>query len=242
MQLFTTRLKGLRGRESQADFAARIGVSLATYGRYERGISTPDAETLLRISNVTGADIDWLLFGPGEGKAGPQDIPEAGNDDGSRGSDMAGEAGSDPPRVIELPEHGLVLVPMVEARLVAGCGCFERRGNAERQYAFRLDFLRRKGRVDAMVLMRVAGESMAPEIRDGDVVLIDQSQSRPRAGGIYAVGVEDLVYLKMIDSVPGKLVLSSFNKTFDSFELSVRGDDDGRVRVIGRVIWSCREW
>jgi Predicted transcriptional regulator len=44
--------------------------------------------------------------------------------------------------------------------------------------------------------MRVDGDSMSPEIRDGDVVLIDQSQSTPQPSKIFAVGVEDMIYSK----------------------------------------------
>ena len=67
----------------------------------------------------------------------------------------------------------LIMIPMVEARLSAGQGSLQTDGNSERSYAFRSDFLHRKGNPDNMVLMRVSGDSMQPEILNNDVVLLD---------------------------------------------------------------------
>ncbi len=147
-----------------------------------------------------------------------------------------------PAETMEASTHQIIMVPMVEARLSAGYGSFETDGTSERKYSFRSDFLRRKGNISEMVLMRVAGDSMSPAIEDGDVVLIDQSQIAPRAGDIYAVGVEDVVYLKRLNAQPGKIILSSFNPDYPPFEIDTRGDLESNVRIIGRVIWSCREW
>ncbi len=145
------------------------------------------------------------------------------------------------PDTVEAPTHQIIMIPMVEARLSAGHGSFETDGAAERKYSFRSDFLRRKGKISEMVLMRVAGDSMTPAIEDGDVVLLDQSQTAPKAGDIYAVGVEDMVYLKKINAEPGKIILSSFNKEYPPLEVDTRGDLVSNVRIIGRVIWLCRE-
>lgn len=237
MSLLKDRLKIVRGKRSQAEFAAEIGVSLATYSRYERGEGAPDAEALLKIHERTNADISWLLMGgfPSGGHLGARN-------DGEQGEDVENVVKAFRPQKIDAPDHEIVLVPMVEARLSAGHGSFETEGAGERQYSFRSDFLCRKGQIDKMVLMRVEGDSMSPDIRGNDVVLIDQSQTQPKAGNVYAVGIEDLVYLKMIDAAPGKLVLSSYNPAYEAFEIDTRGDLESNVRIIGRVVWSCREW
>lgn len=237
MSLLKDRLKSLRGKRSQAEFAAEIGVSLATYSRYERGENTPDAEALMKIHEATNADISWLLMGNASGAS-----RRGGWEEAAQAGAFEEVVKAVRPQTIDAPDHEIVLVPMVEARLSAGHGSFETQGAGERQYSFRSDFLCRKGQIDKMVLMRVEGDSMAPEIRGNDVVLIDQSQTQPMAGNVYAVGIEDLVYLKMIDAAPGKLVLSSYNPAYESFEIDTRGDLEARVRIIGRVVWSCREW
>lgn len=137
----------------------------------------------------------------------------------------------------------LRLIPLVEARLSAGQGSLEVERNSDRSYAFRMDFLLRKGNPESMILMRVAGDSMQPEIMDNDVVLIDQSKKDIIPGKIFAVGFDDAIYLKRIDKQPGKVILKSVNEeAYPPIELDMRGDMAEFFRVIGKVIWSGREY
>ena len=55
------RLKELRGEESQAKFAARLGLPQQTYYRYESGKSEPPLSLLRNISLKFGVSADWLL-------------------------------------------------------------------------------------------------------------------------------------------------------------------------------------
>lgn len=135
----------------------------------------------------------------------------------------------------------LMMVPLVEAKLSAGSGSFETSGDSDRRYAFRMDFLRRKGNASAMVLMRVAGDSMEPKIEHNDVVLIDTSKTELRLGCMYAVAVQDLVYLKMVNAEPGKLVLTSANAAYAPLEIDARGDLKNGIRIIGKAVWVGRE-
>ena len=92
-----------------------------------------------------------------------------------------------------------------------------------------------------MVLMRVAGDSMEPEIKDNDVVLVDTSNTTPRPGRLFAIAVEDLVYLKKVDAEPGKLVLTSANQAYAPLEIDARGDLHNGIRIIGKAVWVGRE-
>jgi phage repressor protein C with HTH and peptisase S24 domain len=125
--------------------------------------------------------------------------------------------------------------------LAAGSGSFEASGEVNGRYAFRNEFLSRRGNPAQMVLMRVAGDSMEPKIENDDTVLIDQSQKEPRPGQVYAVGVEDMVYLKMIDTLPGKMLLKSYNPAYPPIEVNTNGDLEQGVRIIGHVVWVGRE-
>ena len=136
----------------------------------------------------------------------------------------------------------LILIPMVEARLSAGQGSLLTGSNCERTYAFRSDFLYRKGNPDNMVLMRVSGDSMQPDILNNDVVLIDQSKRDILPGRIYAVGFEEAIYLKRIDMLPGKVILKSANPAYPPVELDIRDQQGDSFRVIGQVLWSGREY
>ena len=113
--------------------------------------------------------------------------------------------------------------------------------DTEGGYAFRGDFLRRKGNPRRMVLMRVSGDSMVPEIFDNDLVLLDRGQTEISPGRLYAVGFEDAIYIKRIDKLPGK-ILHSVNPAYPPLSLDLRGDCADQFRVIGRVLWSGREY
>jgi len=64
------RIRQLRtecaGGRGKADFARRLGISPSTYDYYEKS-RTPPAELLVRIAELAGADLLWLLTG----RAGP---------------------------------------------------------------------------------------------------------------------------------------------------------------------------
>ena len=91
-----------------------------------------------------------------------------------------------------------------------------------------------------MVLMDVFGTSMEPEIRDGDTVLIDQSQQDILAGAIYAVGIEDTIMVKRLEKHPQTLVLLSDNTAYAPIYL--KKQDMNSFRIIGKVIWVCRDF
>jgi phage repressor protein C with HTH and peptisase S24 domain len=130
-------------------------------------------------------------------------------------------------------------VPKVQARLCAGAGSFEVGAQVEGYCSFQKQWLRSKGAPDRMVLMNVFGHSMTPEIKDGDTVLIDQSQQDIFAGSIYAVGIEDTIMVKRLEKLPRKLVLLSDNKAYAPVYLS-DSEIEG-VRIIGKVLWISRE-
>ena len=130
-------------------------------------------------------------------------------------------------------------IPKVKARLSAGGGSFEVESNIEGYYAFSRDWLRTKGVINKMVLMDIFGNSMEPEMKDGDTILIDQSQKDIIAGAIYGVGVDDTIMVKRLEKHPNKLVLISDNKDYSPIYL--QGDEINSVRILGRVIWISRE-
>ncbi len=146
------------------------------------------------------------------------------------------------PRLIKPPfgsDPGYHHVPKVQARLCAGDGSFEVAEDIEGYYAFKKSWLQRRGVAHRMVLMNVFGNSMTPEIKDGDAVLIDQSQTDIIAGAIFAVGVDETIMVKRVEKHPGKLVLLSDNREYAPIFLTPAEIDS--IRIIGKVLWICRE-
>ncbi|MBN1906119.1 MAG: S24 family peptidase [Deltaproteobacteria bacterium] len=93
-------------------------------------------------------------------------------------------------------------------------------------------------RPDKMVLMEVFGNSMEPELKSGDSVLVDTSQNNIIAGLIYAVGIEDTILLKRVEKHPGRILLRSDNREYEPIIIEV--ENINSLRVIGCVIWASR--
>lgn len=83
------------------------------------------------------------------------------------------------------------------------------------------------------------GDSMEPEIRDGDAVFIDITDRETLRDGIYLLVVDGEAYIKRIQKLIGKkIALLSTNKAYKDIEISL--DSDIEVRIIGRVIKSLK--
>mgnify|MGYP001305361341 FL=1 len=216
------RLLTASNSRNDSELARALGITpQSVSGARKRGEVPP--AWIQSYAEKTGVCSDWLFFGRGPMRLG--ETPPAPQPEASAPCDV-----------------DLILIPMVEARLSAGQGSLQTDGNSERSYAFRSDFLHRKGNPDNMVLMRVSGDSMQPEILNNDVVLLDQSKTDILPGRIYAVGFEEAIYLKRVDMLPGKVILKSANPAYPPVELDIRDQQRDAFRVIGQVLWSGREY
>lgn len=59
------RIKQLRGKMTQQEFADLLGLGRVTVTRYENGSRTPDAEFIAKSNAILGVDPIWLLTGMG---------------------------------------------------------------------------------------------------------------------------------------------------------------------------------
>ena len=139
---------------------------------------------------------------------------------------------------IALPQEGIesyAMVPKVGA--IAGAGeSLMTSGKVKGYYAFRDTFLERERiHAERCVLMVVAGDSMEPLIRDGDTVLVDESDNMPKDGYIFVVGLGDALMVKRLARIPNGWRLCSENR--DRVSTDVQGDELDTFRVYGRVRW-----
>ena len=132
------------------------------------------------------------------------------------------------------------LVPKVSARACAGSGSFDVQENVIDEIPFPVDWVRKKGSPGNMVVMEVIGDSMYPELEEGDNILVDQSQKRVSNNYVYVVGLEDTLQVKRVQSQPGLVILLSANRRYAP--VSLQGDEIDTLRVVGRVLWSSREY
>ena len=167
---------------------------------------------VLALSRSFQLSVDWLEFGIGK--------PDASS---------------------TLPETDATFsIPKVLATLCAGDGSFEVEATPIEEHIFKESWLAQKGTPSAMVLMDVIGDSMEPFICQGDTVLVDQSQTTIRPEIIYAVGVDDSIMVKRVATEQGKVTLISDNPAYSP--IAIQGDELLSFRIIGRVVWSARDY
>ena len=206
---FLKRVFEATGITSQTELASALNINRSAITQARKKDAIPD-KWILQLYRSFGLNPDWIETGSGQ-------IFDKKTD-----ADAAYQN-----------------IPKVKARLCAGGGSFEVGSEIEGYYAFRKDWLAHKGAVSKMVLMDIFGNSMEPEIKDGDTILIDESQRDILAGAIYAVGVDDTIMVKRVEKHPNKLVLLSDNK--DYHPIYLQGSEINSVRIIGKVIWVGRE-
>lgn len=88
-------------------------------------------------------------------------------------------------------------------------------------------------------IITALGDSMEPEIRDGDAVFIDVTDRETLRDGIYLLVVDGEAYIKRVQKLIGKkIALLSTNKAYKDIEVNL--DSDIEIRVLGRVIKSLK--
>jgi len=107
------------------------------------------------------------------------------------------------------------------------------------QLAFRNDWLEKHGGVNQLMVIQVEGDSMTPELRENDVVLINKNiKAVSLGGGIYAIKWNDKILVKRLQVNPqtGSVLIKSDNPTYETMETNL---DD--IEVVGKIIWYGRE-
>ena len=197
---------------SQNRLAIHLGINRAGITQAKKKEAVPD-KWILELYRKYGINPDWIETGKGK-------------------MFIVERNGS-----VVVPEYRSA--PHVKARLCAGDGSFEVDENIRDYWMFRTDWLKSKGVTSDMILIDVYGNSMEPELKDGDTVMIDTSRKEILAGSIYAVGIDDTIMVKRIEKHPGKLVLISDNKDYEPVYLSQ--NEMNSVRIIGKVAWISRD-
>jgi len=210
-EIFSKKVSDVIGLRNQNELSAVIGVNSSSITQARKRDKIP-ANWILQLCLKYGLNPNWL-----EKDIGPAFIQPFDN-----------------------AEEEFMQIPKVRARLCAGGGSFEVGSEIEGYYSFRKDWLSRKGNADKMVLMDIFGNSMEPELKEGDVVLIDESKKDILAGSIYAVGIDDTIMVKRLEKRPKGLALLSENIKNET--IYMEGEDLNRVRLIGKVLWVGREF
>ncbi|MDR2076022.1 MAG: helix-turn-helix domain-containing protein [Desulfovibrio sp.] len=219
-QPFFQRLLTATDIASQRDLADALGVHRSAVTQAKTRNAVP-GKWILPLSRRYALSPDWLESGvsgrTGRGRPAPNLRP-----------------GRQPAR------EDAVLIPKVAARLCAGGGSFEAEAVPVAEYLFPRQWLARMGSPAALVFMDVVGDSMEPGIRDGDMVLVDQSRTAISPHAVQAVAVLDAIYLKRVERRGDGILLHPDNPAHPDMELA--GDELDTFRIIGTVVWLCRDF
>ena len=215
------RIKQIRGKDTQKEFAKILGFSSSYLSEVESGKTKPSLELLVRISQIANCSLHWLLTGEGFMNLEPSEFMVKEN-------------------LVSYGELGeFAVIPMVDLTPRQGLGRQGIEKGAKEKYAFRRTWLQSKGNLENFVLFEVRGDSMEPTITDGDFVLIDRSQKQVVVSNIYALRMENTVMVKRLQPMGDRRIrVMSDNKLYESYELYLGTEN---IEIIGQAIWIGRE-
>ncbi|HSG34904.1 MAG TPA: S24 family peptidase [Sphingomonadaceae bacterium] len=124
-------------------------------------------------------------------------------------------------------------IPRLPLDASAGPGTLAGEEAAFDAFRFSARWLREQG-LDPQRLsaIAVAGDSMEPELRDGDEILVDRSKRTLREG-IHVIRLGDALHVKRVQAGrPGQLLLISANPAYPPIEVGL-----GEAEIVGRVVW-----
>jgi phage repressor protein C with HTH and peptisase S24 domain len=221
---FIARLQEIVRHWPSADRLARAtGVSPSAFRKWLRGDAEPSRERRVALARAAGVSVGWLANGEGP-------TPQLGN--GTRSSRSAPGAGG-------LDQRDYLLLPKRPHSAAAGAESPPATGPAE-FIGFRHDWVRAEFGIepDHLAIETAVGESMLPNIQDGDLLLVDTTENRFRSFGVYVLEIAGERLVKRVQpKLDGSLTLISDNTTYEAEHIPPA--QAGEIAVVGRVIWTC---
>ncbi len=212
--------KGIKNNE----LAKIIEVSNGTITNWTKDSSKPDGESLIKLSDYFNKSVRWLVLGEDEHQS----------DDIYFGSLNTWDENS------PLDEDEVPISYYKEVKVAGGKGASQVKEFTDGKLRFSLKTLKKHGvKTDNAVCWVVTGDSMANEIKDGDVIGIDKGRREIKDGRIYAVNHKGLLRVKYLHKTPEGIRLRSHNedKTAYPDEIILNENIDDDLEVLGWVFW-----
>lgn len=207
------------------ELARKAGISAKSLWNYKNGKTEPKGEMIAKIAAAAGVRPEWLFAG----KPPMIDEPPA----------SALKA--------EQPRPGYAYIPLYN--VAAGASNNGRTVHEERAVdvlAFKEDWIRQevRARPSDLRLIYVEGDSMEPDLRAGDIVMLDHTDTLAKREGIYVIKMDGALLVKSLQRLPGGIVkVISRNQAYEPFTVTVSEvENPNGFAVIGRVVWACRRF
>lgn len=189
--------------------ARASGVPIGTLQKMMRGATEPKFSMIIDIASAIGVSVDYLITGIGE------------------------ESGDWETNMPQIP-RGHLRVPIFDGKISAGSGQSVFDGEPIDYMDFPTEYLKRLGNPTEMHAVAVGGDSMEPELRNGDIIVVDYSQRTPREA-IFAFNVEQLALVKRLRfKADGVAELVSSNPRYPPFDVSLSDEN----LIVGKVVWA----
>lgn len=233
MNTFKERLTYLwRDNPKPAVIARDIGMSPPGFNRIWYNDGLPNTETLIKIQESTGCDLNWLLTGKGLPYLDKASTESIGAFPVSNTSSGAVDTLGNP---VDLREF--VFIPRYSVEAAAGHG-----HNVDEEkplfcMAFRRYWIENyvTRQTDKLSVIAVKGDSMEGILNHGDNILINHAETEPR-DGLYVLRIGNDLFVKNIQRLPGRLLVKSANPLYEPFEIDLTADNTDTA-IIGRVEW-----
>lgn len=211
MSTFADRVREARVAKglTQKGLASASGLSQTTISDIERGRNSSSAD-IVSLSRALGVSAEWLA----DGKPAKEEFPRTPSAD----------------------EYALI--PQYSAK--GGCGPAYLNAHVEVNggLAFKRNWLSRLQLNPANLSVIYAdGDSMAPRIQSGDVLLIDDSKLEPKDGGIFALrrAGGEVAIKRLIKDYSGNWIIRSDNTDKNRYpDFTVTNES---ITIIGQVVW-----
>ena len=250
---------------SQGIVAEEAGISRPSLVEILSGRSTPTNGTLANICRVLDIQPAEILVGASDKVAALQEL--LGSEDvlsalqqrfppneyataierllGRRasGADIAEifavNTQSLPSRSVADVEN-MAFVPLHDVVVSAGHGATAvEAGESAERLGFPNGWLRRQfGDPAKLRIVHVRGDSMAPTLGDGDLVMINVDRRDP-VDGIFVLRLDDQLMVKRVLFPSARRVLvTSDNRDYDRFDRLIDLEREDGLHLVGRVVWA----
>ena len=140
------------------------------------------------------------------------------------------------------PVPAAVSVPEMEVEAAAGPGALNEEYADERaRWQLPEAMIRHEGNADpaALRILRVRGNSMEPEMREGDRIVVDTARRMPAMGELFVLWDGDGLVVKRVEKArdpgPLRLRLVSANPDYPPYTCLAE-----EANIVGKVIWTVK--
>jgi len=144
-------------------------------------------------------------------------------------------------RLAPIAANDYVYVPRYDVQASAGNGSLVHDESVVDHLAFKREWITRNLGLDParLALIDVAGDSMAPTIGDGDLILIDTRPTPVKSEGVYVINLSGALLVKRLRMrLSGVVDVVSDNERYGTETIS--GEQLAQLAVLGRVVWQGR--